>query len=51
MDWFGLIAVGLTCFWLALIGVTWASFGGFFAAIFALAWDHVTGAPASDPRK
>lgn len=51
MDWFGLIAVGLACFWLTLIGVTWASFGGFFAAIFALAYDHIRGVQATDSRK
>ena len=37
----GFIAIGLACFWLALIGVVWASFGGFFTAIFALAFDHL----------
>ena len=43
----GLFVIGLACFWLGLIGVTWASFGGFFTAIFALAFEHIRGsAPA-----
>ena len=37
----GIFVIGLACFWLALIGVTWASFGGFFTAIFALAYEHL----------
>jgi hypothetical protein len=41
VTWFGYIAVGLACLWLALIAVFWGSFGGFFAAIFALAFEHL----------
>lgn len=36
-----MFVIGLACAWLALIGVTWTAFGGFFAAIFALAYGHL----------
>ena len=41
MTWFGFVAVGLACLWLSLIALFWGAFGGFFAAIFALAFDHL----------
>ncbi len=37
----GLFVIGLACFWLGVIGVTWGAFGGFFAAIFGLAYEHI----------
>jgi len=36
-----MFVIGLACFWLLVIGITWSSFGGFFTAIFALAYDHL----------
>ena len=52
MAWFGWIAVGLACLWLTLIAVFWGSFGGFFAAIFALAFEHLKRpAPPGGPAK
>ncbi len=41
MSWFGLFVVGLACLWLTLIAALWGAFGGFFAAIFALAAEHL----------
>ena len=47
----GIFVIGLACFWLALIGVVWGSFGGFFTAIFALAYEHVrSGVPAKSSK-
>lgn len=51
MSWFGVVAVGLACFWLTLIAVTWASFGGFFTAIFALAFEHLRNRQDPTPGK